>query len=177
MKVINLFAGPSAGKSTTGAVLYGMLSMAGYAAEYVAEFAKFATFAKLHSALTDQLYMVGKQHNRLHVLKNAGLDYVVMDGPLPQAVVFAPDGYFKHYEPLVMEAFNAYDNINFFLERNPEHAYRDHGRNEPEEQGRGLCGRVRELLDRHGVAYFVERVDSRVAARIFERITGVSAPL
>lgn len=177
MKVVNLFAGPSVGKSTTGAVLYGMLSMAGYAAEYVAEFAKFATFAKLRSALTDQLYMFGKQHNRLHVLRNAGLDYVVMDGPLPQAVLFAPQKYFRHYEPLVIEAFNSYDNVNFFLQRNPAHAYRKVGRNESEEESHRLCERARELLDKHRIPYHVEQVDGRVAARIFERITGRPAPL
>jgi len=120
MKVINLFAAPGTGKTTTGQILSGLLSMANFKVEYIPEFAKFATLSRNRAALSDQIYMFAKQENRLNVLRDAGLDYIVMDGPLPIALLFQPADYYQGYEPLVMEVFRSYENLNFYLSKNPE---------------------------------------------------------
>lgn len=177
MKVINLFAGPGVGKSTTGAVLYGMLSMAGYVAEYVPEFAKFASFANNTSALKDQIYMFGKQHNRLDVLRRSTLDFVVMDGPLPLACLHTPSGYFGHFEPLVMEAFASFDNVNFFLERSTDIRFQSEGRNEDELGARLLCERTEALLLRYDVPFTKVRASSALAGELFVRLTCKVPPL
>lgn len=177
MKVVNLFAGPGVGKSTTGSVLYGMLSMAGFAAEYVPEFAKFASWAKHEAALSDQVYMFSKQENRLHVLKNHQLDYVIMDGPLPVATLFTPDSYYRHFEPLVMEVFADYQNVNFFLERNEALPYRNLGRNENEASARELCLKLEALLDRYAVQRDYLKVGADTAGLIFTKLTGLPPPL
>lgn len=176
MKVVNLFAGPGTGKSVTSSVLYGMLSLAGYNVQYVAEFAKFATYSKNTAALSDQIYMFGKQENRLHVLKDGGLDFVIMDGPLPLALLFTPEQYYQHYEPLVMEVFKGYDNLNFFLERNPAIPYQQNGRSQSPAEAEELCERIRSILRRHAVNCDSVQVHAGVAAELFERITGKAAP-
>jgi hypothetical protein len=176
MKVVNLFAGPGTGKSVTSSVLYGMLSLAGYNVQYVPEFAKFATYSNNTAALSDQIYMFGKQENRLHVLKDGGLDFVIMDGPLPLALLYTPDTYYRGYEPLVMEVFKDYDNINFFLERNLDLPYQQNGRSQSPEEAERLSQRIRDILTRHGVSFECVAVHHGVAAELFEKITGLQAP-
>ena len=177
MKVVNLFAAPGTGKTATSQILAGMLSIANYRVECIPEFAKFATFAKNQAALTDQIYMFAKQENRLHVLKGAQLDFVVMDGPLPIALLFQPDNYFKAYETLVMEVFGSFDNHNFFLEKNPELAYKQHGRNETEPESLMLQDKLKGLLTRHGVPFTTHRVTPELPAELFAELTGRAAPL
>jgi len=177
MKVVNLFAGPGTGKSTTGAVLYGMLSMAGYTAEYVPEFAKVLTWQRHTTALKDQLYLFAKQDHRLEVLRDQPLDFVIMDGPLPNAALYVPPGYFSHFEPLVMEVFNSYENVNFFLERNRSRKYPTAGRNETADEAETLCRRTLELLDRYKVPYTRVPVGKNTAETIFRALTGQAAPL
>lgn len=177
MKVINLLSAPGSGKSTTGQILSGMLSIADYRVEYIPEFAKFATFSNNQAALSDQIYMFAKQENRLHVLKSANLDFVVMDGPLPVALLFQPEEYYRFYEPLVMEVFGSYENINFFLHRNPQLAYKTVGRNENFEQASGLDQRLQQILLRHDVPFREFMVERSLPAQLFREITGGEAPL
>lgn len=177
MKVINLLAAPGTGKSATGQVLSGMLSIADYNVEYIPEFAKFATFSQNRAALSDQIYMFAKQENRLHVLRAASLDYVIMDGPLPVALLFQPEDYYRLYEPLVMEVFNSYENINFFLTRAPNAAYKTVGRSESEAQSKALDLKLKGILERHAVGYTEFEVNRALPARLFTAITGKAAPL
>lgn len=153
MQVINLIAAPGVGKSVTGQILSGLLSMAGFNVELVPEFAKFATFSNNQAALSDQIYNFAKQHNRLHVLKNAGLDYAIMDGPLIQQLAYAPAGYFQHYEHLVVEVFHSYDNLNFFLQRNPALRYQTTGRSQTLEQSDRIQQGIAHILERHRIAH------------------------
>lgn len=177
MKVINLLAAPGSGKSTTGQILSGMLSIADHKVEYVPEFAKFATFSNNQAALSDQIYMFSKQENRLHVLRSGMLDYVVMDGPLPVALLFQPEEYYRNYEPLVMEVFHAYENMNFFLRRNPALTYKTIGRNESPEEAKSLEPKLEAILNRHAVPFVNCVVDKGLPARLFKLITGQPAPL
>lgn len=177
MKVVNLFAGPGAGKSTTGAMLYGMLQLAGYAAEYVPEFAKVLTWQNHTTALKDQLYLFAKQDHRLEVLREQPLDFVIMDGPLLNAAMYAQGEYFKNFEPLVVEVFNSYDNANFFLERNPSRKYQHAGRSQDPEQAAKLCERTLLLLDRYQVPYIRIPVTDRCQEVIFKALTGRDWPV
>lgn len=177
MRVINLFAGPGVGKSTTGAVLYGMLSMSGYAVELIPEFAKVLTWQKHVTALQDQLYLFAKQDHRLEVLRDQPLDYVVMDGPLPNAALYVQGKYFDHFEPLVMEVFSSYDNVNFFLERDPSRQYQVAGRNETSQRAEEMCRRTLEFLDRYRVEYRRVPISADTAGVLFEMLTGKTPPL
>jgi hypothetical protein len=177
MKVVNLFAGPGAGKSTTGAMLFGMLQIAGYAAEYVPEFAKVLTWQNHTTALKDQLYLFAKQDHRLEVLREQPLDFVIMDGPLLNAAMYVQRDYFKNFEPLVVEVFNSYDNANFFLERNPHKKYQRTGRNQDPEQAAKLCEQTLALLNRYRVPFTRIPVTDSCQENIFTALTGRPWPL
>ena len=63
--IVNLFAGPGAGKSTAAAYIFSKLKMAGINAEYVTEFAKDKTWEENQKVLNCQFYISGKQAFRL----------------------------------------------------------------------------------------------------------------
>jgi hypothetical protein len=176
MKVVNLFAAPGTGKSTTGQILAGLLSIAQYRVEFVPEFAKFATFANNQAALGDPTYMMAKQSNRLHVLRNQPLDFVVMDGPLPTVLLYTPEDYYRHHEPLVMEIFNSYENANFLLESNPDIPYQTHGRLQNKQESAALARKLDKLIERHAVPVQRELVKPQLAMTLFTALTGHKAP-
>ena len=172
MKIINLIGAPGIGKSKTGEILGGLLSLSGYSVEFVPEFAKFATFAGHEAALQDQIYMFAKQQNRLHVLKSHALDFVLMDGPLIQQLAYAPEDYFEHYERLVVEVFNSYDNLNFFLQRNPEIAYQQIGRKESPEESEVKQRKIEVILAKHRIPHHKMFVDMSLPTKLLQAITG-----
>lgn len=176
MKVVNLFAAPGTGKSTTGKLLAGLLEIAGYATEFVPEFAKFATFSKNHAALSDPQYMAGKQANRLHVLRDHSLDFVVMDGPLPTVLLYTPENYYGSFEPFVIDVFNSYENANFLLEANPNIPYQTHGRSQSKAESAEVGQRLENLLARHAVPFSRELVQPQLPAQLFTALTGRPAP-
>lgn len=170
MKVINFFAPPSGGKSTTGQILSGLLSIAGYNVEYVPEFAKFATLSRNESALSDQIYMFGKQENRLHVLRRSGADFVVMDGPLPNALLFQPDGYFPLFEPFVMQVFDSFENLNYLLEPSPNQPYRQFGRNEDSEGAQVVKAKMMGILDKYRIPVIKKMVNEQLPFEIRDEL-------
>jgi hypothetical protein len=176
MIVVNLFAGPSGGKSVTGKILAGLLSLGGYKVELVQEFAKFAHFSNNQAALTDQIYMFAKQENRLHVLKDQGCDFVVMDGPLPIALLYTPQNYFASYEPLVIEVFKSFDNVNFFMRANPAIAYQQHGRSQSKAESEKLTQQLLEILIKHEVPFSEQLVTPQLPLALYSHLTGKTPP-
>lgn len=69
MKVINLFAGPGSGKSTTCAGVFSKLKLAGVNCEMALEYAKDKVWEQSFHTLDNQIYIFGKQLHRLWRLK------------------------------------------------------------------------------------------------------------
>ena len=143
LTVINLFAGPGAGKSTTAAGVFRLMKLSGYNVELVTEYAKDMTWEKRFNTLSDQLYMFGKQHRRQHRLKGQ-VDYVVTDSPLLLSLFYKPEDYSEHFEPFVLDMWNMYDNRNFFIDRTKP--YVTIGRNQTEEEARAIDRRILNTL-------------------------------
>lgn len=151
MRVINLFAGPGAGKSTTAAGLFHSMKLDKFNVELVTEYAKDLTWDERWGTLDDQLYVFAKQHNRLYRLRDK-VDYVVTDSPLLVGLMYKKPNYLPlHFDKLVMEAWNTYENYNFFLHRRKE--YVQVGRTQTLEQAQEVDTRVKNYLDMHGIAY------------------------
>jgi tRNA uridine 5-carbamoylmethylation protein Kti12 len=142
-KVINLFAGPGAGKSTTAAGLFFHLKSQNIKCELVTEYAKDMTYEKRHNILTDQLYILAKQNRRLSRLVGT-VDYIITDSPLIIGLAYVPDNYFPSFSNLVSEIFNSYDNCNYFIKRNKP--YQKYGRNQTEEEAKEKDIFIRNLL-------------------------------
>lgn len=129
MKIVNLFGGPGAGKSTTAAGLFYEMKKRRLEVELVTEYAKDMVWENRHNILDDQIYVFAKQQRRINRLRTHHVDWVITDSPISLGLVYAKDGVLsEHFHHLVMEVFNQFDNHNFLLQRN--FAYNPVGRNQ-----------------------------------------------
>jgi hypothetical protein len=142
MKVINLFAGPGAGKSTTAAGLFYKMKREGLAVELVTEYAKDKVYEGHLGCLEDQIYIFGKQQRRLSRLVGH-VEYAVTDSPLLLSVLYNKTES-KSFLDLVKEVFNKYDNRNFFIVRDKE--YQQIGRTQTEIEARELDEKMKTIL-------------------------------
>jgi nicotinamide riboside kinase len=148
MKVINLFGGPSSGKSTTAAGLFFEMKKQGLEVELVSEYAKDLVWEKRSNVLEDQIYIFAKQQRRINRLRDHRLDWVITDSPIALGLVYTkPGAYGPHFENLVIEVFNGYDNYNFFLTRAVK--YSAVGRNQSFEEAVALDTDIKNLLNKH----------------------------
>ena len=149
--VVNLFGAPSSGKSTTAAYVFSLLKMAGVNAELVTEFAKDKTWERNTTALANQVYMLGKQYYRLSRCEDQ-VECIVTDSPLPLNIFYNKDPILgEDYNRVVMNLFEQYENMNYFLSR--VKPYNPAGRNQTESESDALCPQLQELLRKHGVVY------------------------
>jgi hypothetical protein len=151
-QVINLFAGAGAGKSTTAAGLFFELKTRDIRCELVTEYAKDMTYEKRNNILSDQLYILAKQNRRISRLIGI-VDYVITDSPLIIGLAYTPKGYYDTFYPLVLEVFNFYDNLNFFIERTKK--YQSYGRNQTEEEAVNFDAKIGDLIVRNNISHTV----------------------
>ena len=118
MKVINMFAGPGAGKSTLAAGLFYEMKKRGFLVELVTEYAKEKVWENSIETMSDQLYMLSKQNRKLERLRGK-VDYVITDSPLLLGGHYGKK-YGLHPEivvPLSRLIYETYDNLEFFIKR------------------------------------------------------------
>lgn len=151
VKIINLFAGPGAGKSTMAMYLSAMMKTMGLNVEYVTEYAKDLTWEKRFDILADQLYVLAKQNRKLNRLEGQ-VDYVVTDSPLLLSEHYrTPDYLPKSFQPMIFELWEMYDNENFFIHR--VKPYKQVGRTQSEEEAKEIDGQIRKMLIDHAIPF------------------------
>lgn len=143
-KIVNMFAGPGAGKSTTKAGLFFKMKLAGYRVEVVEEFAKELTYDGDFGTMENEMFMLAEQDRRQRRLLGK-VDYVLTDAPLLKSAfyvrgVYDSPAYREHIERL----FDSYDNINVWIER--AKPYQTYGRTQTEVEAIALDARMRAAL-------------------------------
>ncbi len=142
MKVINFFAGPGAGKSTTAAGLFFEMKCLGLKVELVTEYAKDLAYSGM---LGDPVKafcwnMADVQLSRLSRLKGK-VNFAVTDSPLIKDI-----SYYHHtldderdrqrFRDAIMHRFDRFDNFNVWVNR--VKPYAPYGRRESEESARAV---------------------------------------
>jgi len=154
MKVINIFAGPGSGKSTTAVTLFSILKKMNKKVEYVSEFAKDLTYEKSFKTLEDYLYIFAHQHHMLHRLQDE-VDYAICDGSFLLGYVFYKKNSIYDeilFKQMLLDVFNKYENINFFLDRK-NIIYQDYGRKESLEEALKLDQKILNMLNNENINY------------------------
>ena len=147
--VINLFGAPGVGKSTGAAKVFTELKQLGVNCELVGEVAKDITWEHNMTALACQEYVFGKQSYRLARCRN-DVDVIITDSPLPLTIIYNSNEAIKNSLPeLVLDIFNTYNNVNFFLNR--VKPYNPKGRNQSEEESDAISDEVLMLLYEYGI--------------------------
>ena len=144
--VVNLFAGPGAGKSTGAAYIFAQLKMADINAELVTEFAKDLVWQNDLTALKNQLYVLGNQSLRLSRCIDK-VDVVVTDSPLLMNCTYCPpeEPYHDDLGRVVFKDWCKYNNQNFFIKR--VKPYKKVGRLQSEEGAKIKDAEIVKCLD------------------------------
>jgi len=139
--VINLFAGPGAGKSTSAAAVFALLKMHGVNAELITEFAKDLTWEKRNRTLDNQVYVFAKQYHKMWRVKDQ-VDVIITDSPLLLSFVYGLNG--AGATSMVWEAYHDFNNVNFFIGRVKK--FNPVGRNQTEEEANKLDEDILNVL-------------------------------
>lgn len=148
--VVNLFGAPGAGKSTGAAYIFAMLKMNGVNAELVTEFAKDKVWEGTRAVFDNQAYIFGKQYFRLSRCSDK-VDVIVTDSPLPLSIYYNNSGNEDNFNKYVLETFNSFSNINYFLAR--VKPYNPIGRFQTELESDNVATGVQALLDTYKIEY------------------------
>ena len=155
MLVVNLFAGSGSGKSTTAAGVFHALKRKDLNCELVTEYAKDLVWDESYKMLLDQLLIFAQQNHRLRRLEGK-VDVVITDSPILLSIVYNkaynPYGsYNKDFNDFIMDTFNRYDNMNYFLKRTKK--YNPIGRLQTEEEAKAIDIKIKSLLDFYNIGY------------------------
>ncbi len=129
--IVNLFAGPGAGKSTTAAALFANLKLNNMNAELVTEYAKDLTWEE-SQALECQELVYGKQLWRQKRLYKH-VDCIITDSPILIGTVYTTNTLLRE---LILEEFRSQNNLNIFISRTKE--YSRVGRSQTEGQAKQI---------------------------------------
>jgi hypothetical protein len=161
-KVINLFAGPGAGKSTTAAHLFALFKLAGYNAELVTEYAKEIVWGENFTVLNDQIYIFAEQLHRIKRLTGK-VDYIIVDSPVLLSLHYGQD-HSEAFKTLVLEEHGKMDTHNVFLRR--VKPYQPIGRRQDEESAKGVDASVAQILSDNLINYSVVEANEDAAKNI-----------
>lgn len=174
-KIINLFAGPGTGKSTTAAGVFHGLKRLGVNAELVQEYAKdkaweFEQFKGLETPLVFQCqeYLFAQQMFRMRRLVGSA-DVVVTDAPILMGIAYIDTDFdLPSLKNVISEAHHLFDNHNFFLIR--EKAYNPRGRIHTENQAVEMDRKIRNMLEEQRVKYEAIAADGATVDKILLRL-------
>lgn len=111
LKVINFWARPGAGKSTTAAGLFNLMKCLDCSVELVTEYAKDKTYEKNYGVLGNQLKVFAEQDNRLRRLEGQ-VEWAITDSPLGIGEVYMTDEYADWLPDAMRGAYHRYDNYD-----------------------------------------------------------------
>lgn len=149
MIVVNLYAGPGSGKSTTCAGVFSKLKLAGVNCEMALEYAKDKVWEKSFNVLENQIYVFGKQLHKLWRLKDQ-VDVVITDSPLLLSLLYY-SGDCDSFRRLVVDQYNSFNNVNYFIKR--DGIYNPNGRMQTEDESKELDRKLNKILDDHSIDY------------------------
>ena len=166
--VINLFAGPGAGKTTSALELTAELKKRGFDVEYVPEYAKELVYAEDFEALADQEKVTSEQYARLARLKGK-TDVIVTDSPILLGRVYGAGKISDEFADKIVGWYNDFDNYN--LEVTRPATYQQTGRVENREQAVERDKQIKSMLEECGVK--CRRYDEKELATVADEIVDI----
>lgn len=148
--VVNLMGGPGVGKSTLTAAIFAKLKDHDVDCEMASEFAKELVWEQRNETFKDELYIFAKQAHRLFRL-NGKVDVIITDRPLILTCFYAQND--RVLSNFCYDRFSQYHNLNYLLER--EKTYNPNGRNQTEDEARGVDVGIKSVLASYDIDYTV----------------------
>ena len=179
-KIINLFAGPGAGKSSIAAGLTYKLKKKHISCDNPYEFPKLLAWDNNGEAVKDQLYVLANQHRG--ITKSWGkVDYIILDSPILLSLIYrnyygSKDGYPQRlygesFDRMVLDTFNQYDNINIVLERSEEGQHNEMERYQTLDMSKDLDRTIEQTLIKNNIPYHKVKVGDNTLNDILEYLS------
>jgi hypothetical protein len=149
--LINLFGGPSAGKTTASAYLFTLLKQVGIDTEIVSEFAKDLVLENNLRALEHQWYVMATQAYRI-MCAYRSMQVVISDSPVLLGIIYDKENS-KALFDLCMEQHHRYNNINIFVTRNANYKHTMAGRIHSLTQSVAIDNAILRILDENKIPY------------------------
>jgi nicotinamide riboside kinase len=147
--VINLFGGPGTGKSTLASIIFSKLKMLNIDVEMAPEYVKDLVWEESFKKIENQIYIFGKQHNRMFRLKSK-VKVIITDSPLINSIVYY-NGDNPHFKDLILWEYNKMNNLSFYLERSFE--YSNNGRVQSLDEAIDVDIKYKDILDSNLIDY------------------------
>ena len=148
---VNWFGGPGIGKTVAAASLFTRLKKLHIDVELVAEFPKDLILENNLIALKNQIYVFGSQLHRIECTYN-NTTVSIVDSPLLLSAIYNPHTS-KHLIDLVFEQHKKFNNLNIFMDRNPEFPHSMHGRIHSLTESISLDNQILRLLIDHDIPH------------------------
>jgi nicotinamide riboside kinase len=163
--LVQIFGGPSAGKSVLAAELYVVMKKANIGSvELIQEYAKELVWQERFNDLKDQSLVTAGQIAKTMPLNNK-VDYLITDSPLLLGLVYAQD--YKEVEETILSHTNQFERtVNVFVERGGA-SFETQGRVHNEQQSIELDKKIKDMLEKYGFEYLtVGRDDAAVVMQM-----------
>ena len=164
--IVNLFGGPSTGKSTMAAAIFTELKCQHITCELVQEYAKDKVWEQSFSVLENQIYVFGKQLHRMYRIFDK-VDVIVTDSPLLMSIHYGTKESYI-FKALVLEQHNKTNSLNIFLKR--EHRYDPIGRIQTEKEAQEMDKQMLDMLVSNSINYVVYSSDKSNIPKIISLI-------
>lgn len=156
--LINFISGPGSGKTTMCALIFANLKLKGFVAEYVQEYAKTLVWTKNFETLNNQYHVTQTQYTLLKMI-NGQVDFILTDGPIPQALYYNRHNLdntsnIEKTEKLIIDSYNKFNNINIFLDRG-DFVYEQQGRIQTEEESKEIDFILKHMLKQHSIPFTI----------------------
>jgi hypothetical protein len=171
-KIINLFGGPGCGKSTIASGIFYELKKRHFSADLPYEFPKEVFWEENVSQISDQLFILANQHRGI-VRAYGKVDFIILDSPILLSPIYRnnystgyPSNlYDENFDNFVLDVFNKYENLNFFLRR-PSSDFQKEGRFQDAEGSKELDEKIIDFLTTKQVPFVRLPVNENTAGFI-----------
>lgn len=174
MKVINFYAGPCTGKTTIAAAVFVELKKIFSNVEINLEYArKLIAEDRTNLLQSNQLYVFAKQEKLLHDLMHKNVEYIITDSPILLSTVYNNPELLDQdiFERLAFHIYEKYNNINFYINRNPEYGFDPRGRMQCSV---GECVdidvKIKSMLEGHHISFYELTNNKSIVDEIVEII-------
>lgn len=168
LTVVNMFGGAGCGKSVTAAYLFGHMKCNNMKVELVHEVAKKYVWERWSQIFGEQDWMFANQHRLIRQLIGHDIDYAVVDSSILLSLFYLPDDFPQSFRPFVLDVFNSYDNINIFIERNPDLPYIQAGRNQDLAEAKEIDQQIYQYFADNNISHHVVMAGATAAEQCLE---------
>ncbi|MCD7723722.1 MAG: AAA family ATPase [Clostridiales bacterium] len=151
--VVNLFAGPGAGKTTCAWEIASELKKRNIETEYVSEYAKELVWdgqtEMLDGSLKNQAALYNEQSRRINRLIGK-VDVIVTDSPTVLSLLYLKEPN-KDFETAAINEFKQYNNFNLFINRGDN--FQTAGRIHNEQESKILDYQIKDFLNSNDIYY------------------------